>query len=95
MSAQLSKMSMPYDSLVLRWTEEQRERAYKISNDISEDEDHRETRAELRMAVAIYADHACDIQSYYLVQCMNRDARIKELEQKIAELSAALENHDT
>ena len=48
------------DRMVLRWTPEQRVRAWGIVNDIAEDIDNGETRDELRQALAIYADHLCD-----------------------------------
>lgn len=39
-----------------RWTEAQKEFAYKVVNDIAEDVDCFESREELRMALNIYAD---------------------------------------
>ena len=53
-------MSDNIDQLVLRWTPEQRERAWAIVNDIAEDIDNGESRAVLRQALAIYADLLCD-----------------------------------
>lgn len=49
----------PNKGLVERFTKKQAELAAKISNDIAEDIDCNETRAQLRMAVAYWADVAC------------------------------------
>lgn len=47
-------------SLVLRWTPEQIENAHRIVNDIAEDIDGKDTYAELRTSLAIYADLLSD-----------------------------------
>lgn len=44
------------DKLADRWTQLQKDKACGIVNDIAEDIDNKETRAELRQALAIYAD---------------------------------------
>lgn len=44
-----------------RWTPAQKELAYKVSNDISEDIDCKESRAQLRQCVAVYADLYFDL----------------------------------
>lgn len=54
------KKTESIDRMVLRWTPEQREKAHAIVNDIAEDIDNKETRQELRQALAIYADMLCD-----------------------------------
>lgn len=48
------------DLLSSRWTEDQIDRARCIVNDIAEDMDNRESRKELRQALAIYADMLWD-----------------------------------
>lgn len=50
----------PLQVLVLRWTPEQIENAHRIVNDIAEDIDNNESRRELRMSLAIYADLLMD-----------------------------------
>lgn len=49
-----------HENMVDRWTKEQQEAAHSIVNDIAEFIDNRETRAELRQALAIYADLLSD-----------------------------------
>lgn len=51
-------------SLAKRWTVEQKNRALQIVNDIAEDIDNHESRAELRQALAIYADMFCDVSMW-------------------------------
>ncbi|MEM0966595.1 MAG: hypothetical protein AAGJ81_10650 [Verrucomicrobiota bacterium] len=46
-----------------RWTEKQKEIAYKVSNDIAEGIDCKESRKTLRMCVAIWADLYCDLNT--------------------------------
>lgn len=48
------------DCLASRWTEQQKERARNIVNDIAEDIDNGESREVLREALAIYADFLWD-----------------------------------
>ena len=47
---------MSEESRSLGWLPEQIERAHRIVNDIHEDLDNRESRSELRQALAIYSD---------------------------------------
>lgn len=46
--------------LCRRWTDDQKHKAWAIVNDIAEDIDGGETRAELRQALSIYADMLYD-----------------------------------
>lgn len=48
------------DALVRRWTHAQIENAHRIVNDIAEDIDNKDTDAELRTSLAIYADLLSD-----------------------------------
>lgn len=48
------------DTLVRRWTPAQIENAHRIVNDIAEDIDNKDTDAELRTSLAIYADLLSD-----------------------------------
>lgn len=67
-----------------RWTNEQKEKAMSIVNDIAEDIDNHETKAELRQALAIYADMLCDaLQSKAELKT---DLLIRELE-KLSKLT--------
>lgn len=50
------KLTSNPKGLAARWSPEQIDKAVCIVNDIHEDIDNRETRAELRQALAIYAD---------------------------------------
>ena len=69
------------DSLVLRWTPEQRDQAMGIVNDIAEDIDNGETREELRQALAIYADMLCDTLQNRAAQ--NSDALLDAMKKLI------------
>lgn len=71
-------------TLASRWTPEQLERAYTISNDIAEDIDNRESREALREAVAVFADLHCDASTELLaikceVKCEGLIRDIKKL----------------
>lgn len=46
-----------------RWTAAEKELAYKVRNDIAEGIDCKETRAQLRQCVAVYADLYCDLHT--------------------------------
>jgi hypothetical protein len=77
------------DRMVLRWTPEQRERAWAIVNDIAEDIDNGESRAELRQALAIYADHLCDALQ------AKADERSVKMMEAIEKLDALLKTQNT
>jgi len=73
------------DGLAARWTKEQREKAWGIVNDIAEDIDNHETRAELRQALAIYADmHHDALQK----RACERTDKMMEAVNKLAEIMA-------
>ena len=74
------------DGLAARWTKEQRDKAWGIVNDIAEDIDNHETRAELRQALAIYADMHCDALQK---RACERTDKMMEAVNKLAELMAA------
>ena len=74
------------DLLAARWTESQRNAAYGIVNDIAEDIDNHNTRAELRQALAIYADmHHDALQK----RACERTEKLMEQVNRLAELMAA------
>lgn len=52
----MSETTPPVKILASRWTPGQIENAHRIVNDIAEDIDNRESRKEMRQALAIYAD---------------------------------------
>lgn len=79
-------------TLSKRWTESQLERAAKISNDIAEDIDCKESRKVLREAVAIYADLHCDASTelIYLKKTLECERLIKRIEREIEKTSARI-----
>ena len=74
------------DLLAARWTQSQRDKAWGIVNDIAEDIDNHETRAELRQALAIYADMLCDALQK---RACEKTEKMMEAVNKLAELMAA------
>lgn len=74
------------DGLSARWTQDQKDKAWGIVNDIAEDIDNHETRAELRQALAIYADmHHDALQK----RACERTEELTEQVNRLAELMAA------
>jgi hypothetical protein len=76
------------DLLAARWSQAQKDKAWGIVNDIAEDIDNHETRAELRQALAIYADMLCDALQK---RACEKTEKMMEAVNKLAELMAANE----
>ncbi len=68
-------------TLASRWTPEQLERAYSISNDIAEDIDNKESRTALREAVAVFADLHCDTSTELIA--IKKTAELKRLWRRV------------
>jgi hypothetical protein len=66
-------------------TRRQRERAFAIANDIAEGMDNGESRDELRLALAVFAD---ELQ---LIHRREADKRLVRLEESVAKLSQLLD----